>query len=90
MKTKAKKKRAHAKLARRQARMTALEARPTKTADEVFVSNGKKFHHTWCDSMNGVWLSGSNAIKAIHRHEALARGLERCAMCESRVHFEMH
>ena len=78
------------KLLRREDRMSGKALMPTKTVDDVFVARGKKYHDAWCNSMNGVWLSGSNAVRVIARQEALARGLDRCQLCAALVHVEIH
>lgn len=80
-----KQKRIDAKANRSADRRLARVPQPTKTVDQVFVSNGKKFHHCWCDAMNGTWLDGSNSIKVISRNEAIGRGLGKCQLCEKIV-----
>ena len=69
---------------RRQARMGGEVAKPALGFEEVYVTrDGKKFHTIWCSSVNGVWLSGSNAISAVHVDLAFERGLEHCWLCRS-------
>lgn len=70
-----------AKLQRRKQRQAGTFPRPEIGHDEVLVAHGEKFHTTWCDAMNGVWLSWSNHIHAIHVDEAFDRGLELCQLC---------
>jgi hypothetical protein len=60
-----KRERFDAKMQRRANRLSAKESQPTKTRDEVYITNGMRYHDYWCSAVNGVWLSGSNVLQVV-------------------------
>ena len=80
-KREAKKHRRAEKQGRRESRLNGREPQPTKRPDEVFMTFKQTYHDHFCASLNGVWLSGSNSIKAVPRVVALASEAKQCLIC---------
>lgn len=63
-------------------RMVDLEAKPDKKPGEVFVTaSGKCYHPSWCNAVNGLWLSGSNALQVVSLRDAESDGYKPCPLC---------
>ena len=58
-------------------------AKPPKGEHQVYVARGKCYHPEWCDSMNGIWLDGSNSIRVMEWDDAVESDHTLCGLCRA-------